>query len=91
MPGTQVRWGAYDATGTSKLWIPPGERTAEVMTLTLTTGSTPYVVAGDWLLVLAAAVIAGALVAASLAATRPRGRPQQADAVSPLEASVSGS
>jgi apolipoprotein N-acyltransferase len=83
---------AYDATGTAKLWIPPGERTAEVMTLTLTTGSTPYVVSGDWLLIFAAAAIAGALVAASLAATRPRGRPrEQADAVSPLEASVSGS
>ncbi len=83
---------AYDATGSSKLWITPGERTAEVITLTLTTGSTPYVVAGDWLLVFATVVIAGALVAASLAAARPRRRPpEEADAVIPLEPSRSGS
>ena len=56
----------FDARGARLLWISPGLHGAEVVTLTLTSGRTPYDVAGDWVLVLAAAVIAAALVAASL-------------------------
>ncbi|MGE5719607.1 MAG: apolipoprotein N-acyltransferase, partial [Nocardioidaceae bacterium] len=59
---------AYDATGRRLTWITPGEQGAVVLPLTLTEGRTPYVVAGDWVLALAAVLIAAALVSASLGA-----------------------
>lgn len=57
---------AYDATGRRLAWITPGEQGAVVLPLTLAEGRTPYVVAGDWVLALAAVLIAAALVVASL-------------------------
>jgi apolipoprotein N-acyltransferase len=57
---------AYDETGRLLLWITPGEQTSAVVDLTLTDGRTPYAVAGDWVLVLAAFVIVAGLVAVSL-------------------------
>jgi apolipoprotein N-acyltransferase len=56
---------AFDATGRRLLWITPGRQSGEVLALTLTEGRTPYVVAGDWILVVVAALVAAALVAAS--------------------------
>jgi apolipoprotein N-acyltransferase len=64
---------AYDATGGRLLWVGPGRAGAAVVPLTLTAGRTPYDVAGDWVLVLAAVVITAALVAASLSG-RPGAR-----------------
>ena len=66
---------AYDATGQQLLWASPGQGRADTLAVTLTGGRTPYAVAGDWVLALAAAVIAAALAAASLAATGRPGRP----------------
>ena len=65
---------AYDATGHRLMWLTPGEQGAETLTLTLTSGRTPYDVAGEWVLALAAVVIAAALVGASLRST---GRPEE--------------
>ncbi len=61
---------AYDATGHRHLWIAAGQADSHVVALTLTEGRTPYDVAGDWALVVAAVLIAAALVAASLAPVR---------------------
>jgi apolipoprotein N-acyltransferase len=57
---------AYDEKGRLLLWVTPGERTSAVVDVTLGDGRTPYAVAGDWVLVLAATVIVAGLVAASL-------------------------
>jgi apolipoprotein N-acyltransferase len=66
----------YDEEGQLLLWVTPGERTSAVVDLTLSDAQPPYVVAGDWVLVLAATVIVAGLVAASLSSGRrdsPRG------------------
>lgn len=63
---------AYDAEGRRLMSIDAGGRGAEVVTLTLTSGRTPYDVAGDWVLVLAAVVIASALIAVSLSGRSAR-------------------
>ena len=57
---------AYDASGHRLLWITPGQEDSAVVALTLTGGRTPYDVAGDWVLVVAAVLIAAGLAAASL-------------------------
>ncbi|HSE09864.1 MAG TPA: apolipoprotein N-acyltransferase [Nocardioidaceae bacterium] len=57
---------AYDAEGTRLVWIDPGQADSAVVPLKLTTGRTPYVVAGDWVLALSAGVIVVALIVASL-------------------------
>jgi apolipoprotein N-acyltransferase len=59
----------YDEKGRLLLWVTPGERTSAVVDVTLSDGRTPYAVAGDWLLVLAATVIVAGLVAASLSSS----------------------
>lgn len=56
--------------------LDPGKAGSAVVPLTLATGRTPYVVAGDWMLALSAGVIMAALVAASLRAAR---RPEPGD------------
>ncbi len=67
---------AFDATGRQLMWIGPGEQGAETLTLTLTSGRTPYDVAGEWVLAVAAVVIAAALIGASLRST---GRPEEVE------------
>jgi apolipoprotein N-acyltransferase len=57
---------AFDATGHRLLWIPAGQRAATVLTVTPTVGRTPYDVAGDWVLALAAVVLAAALAVGSV-------------------------
>lgn len=57
---------AYEPSGRRLLWIDPGEQTAAVVGLGLTSGQTPYAVAGDWMLIVAALVIGAALTTASL-------------------------
>jgi apolipoprotein N-acyltransferase len=66
---------AYDAEGGRLVWLDPGQAGSVVVPLTLTTGRTPYVIAGDWVLAVSAGVIMAGLVAASLrAARRPEPR-----------------
>jgi apolipoprotein N-acyltransferase len=62
----------YDERGRLLLWVTPGERTSAAVDVTLTDGRTPYAVAGDWVLVLAAFVIVAGLVAASLSSSHRR-------------------
>jgi apolipoprotein N-acyltransferase len=57
---------AYDATGHQLMWIDPAEQDTALSTVTLTGGRTPYDVAGDWLLAVAAALIAAGLAGTSL-------------------------
>ena len=61
---------AYDSEGRRMLWIDPGRADSAVVLLTLATGRTPYVVAGDWVLAFSAGVIMAALIVASLRAAR---------------------
>jgi apolipoprotein N-acyltransferase len=63
---------AFDERGRLLLWVTPGEQTSAVVDLTLADGRTPYAVAGDWVLVLAAMVIVAGLVAASLSSGSAR-------------------
>jgi apolipoprotein N-acyltransferase len=56
----------FDDAGKRLLWVAPGERTSAVVDLVVADRWTPYAVAGDWVLVLAAVVIVAALVGASL-------------------------
>jgi apolipoprotein N-acyltransferase len=70
---------AYDETGRLVLWVTPGEQTSSVVDLTLTDGRTPYAVAGDWVLVLAALVIVAGLVAVSLSSGGRRIDPAQVE------------
>ena len=69
---------AYDDTGRLLLWVDPDEQTSAVVDLTLTGERTPYALAGDWVLVLAALAIVAGLVAASLSS-----RPTPPDTGSP--------
>ena len=62
----------FDDEGRRLLWVAPGERTSAVVDLVLADRRTPYAVAGDWVLVLAAIVIATGLVAASLSSSSVR-------------------
>jgi apolipoprotein N-acyltransferase len=70
----------YDEQGRRLLWVTPGERTSAVVDVTLTDGRTPYAVAGDWVLVLAATVIVAGLVAASLSSAPGRRTSSSGDA-----------
>lgn len=63
----------FDDEGRRLLWLPSGERTSAVVDLVLADRRTPYAVAGDWVLALAAFVIAIGLVAASLSSASVRG------------------
>jgi apolipoprotein N-acyltransferase len=63
----------FDDEGRRLLWIAPGEQTSTVVDVTLADRRTPYAVAGDWVLVFAAIVIATGLVAASLSSSSVRG------------------
>ncbi|MGZ4483757.1 MAG: apolipoprotein N-acyltransferase [Nocardioidaceae bacterium] len=63
---------AFDATGHRLLWITPGRRAGAVRTLPLAGGRTPYDVAGDWVLAVAAAVLAAALAGTALGRNRVR-------------------
>lgn len=53
---------AFDATGHRQLWLPAGQRNATVVTLQLTSGRTPFDVAGDWVLACCAVILALALL-----------------------------
>lgn len=57
---------AFDATGHRLTWMPPSRQGVSVLTLEPTRGRTPYDVAGDWVLIVAAATLAAALIAAAL-------------------------
>jgi apolipoprotein N-acyltransferase len=65
----------YDDDGRRLLWLDPGERTSAVVDVALADRRTPYAVAGDWVLVLAALVIVAGLVTASLSSGSVRGAP----------------
>jgi apolipoprotein N-acyltransferase len=57
---------AFDAGGRQRAWIAAGRDAATVVALPLTGGRTPYDVAGDWVLDLAAIVLTATLVVWSL-------------------------
>jgi len=59
---------AFDSGGRQRAWIAAGHDGATVVTLPLTGGRTPYDVAGDWVLALAAIVLTVMLVVWSLTA-----------------------
>jgi apolipoprotein N-acyltransferase len=60
----------FDATGRRLLWLPEGRDALAIRAVALTGGRTPFDVAGNWVLAVAVAVLAAALVAGSLAAPR---------------------
>jgi apolipoprotein N-acyltransferase len=60
----------YDATGHRLLGLSRGRTATTLRPVPLTAGRTPFDVAGDWVLALAAAVVAAALAAGSLGVDR---------------------